>query len=202
MPVYWRILLSGLVVAGQAAAQDIQRIEDEKAGKFAALFAQASGSLTDLPVRVEADLKHARGVMAKGRGALVVPDRRLSVETLKAVDKAILPVGVLYLRLVTPVVAGQTVAPDQHRVIEVNDGNNTVAVAVLPLAAARLADRLVLLVYTGAKSPPIVTSLVETDAQSDWPLEIEARPAAEDRADLILTFLGRYRASIQVAGQN
>jgi hypothetical protein len=67
------------------------------------------------------------------------------------------------------------------------------------LAAAKVADRMVLLIYTTGKTPALVTTLVEVDNAKDLPLDLEAKKAGDNEAMVVLTVLGRYRAAFNVA---
>src|SRR5262249_13726269 len=95
----------------------------------------------------------------------------------------------------TPVVAEQAVPEEQHRTIEVSIKDHKAKVVVMQLAATKVADRLVLLLYTKGKSPALVTTLVETDDAKDQPLHLEAHKGGDGQAVIVLTVLGRYRAS-------
>lgn len=191
-----------LVESPWSAAQDAQRIDGEKAAKVAAALVAGTAGLTDLPVKVTLDTQRAMGLVAHERGGIVVPDSRLTAEALKKVDKDVLSVGFLFLRGITPSIADLATSANQHRQMTVTIEDKTVNVFVLPLAVTRVADRLVLLVYTNRKEPAIVTTLVEYSESKELPLEIEARPVQDQRATLLFSLLGRYRASVDVVVQD
>ena len=185
-----------------AAAEDAKRLESDKAAKLASTLVAETSSMTDLPVKVMADTQRAMGIVAQDRGGVLVPDSRLTAEALKKVDKDVLPVGMLFLLRITPSVADLATSADQHRQITVTIENKTLTVFVLPLAVTRVADRLVLLVYTNRKEPAIVTTLVEYSESKELPLEMEAKPAQDQRATLLLSILGRPRAALDVVAQD
>ncbi len=109
----------------------------------------------------------------------------------------------LYVSRVTLVVGDEPVTADGHRTIEVTVDGHDLTIAVMHLAATRVEGRLVLLVYTNAKAPLVVTSLVEVNEDSKAPLNLEARPGGGDsRATVLLTLGGKYRAVLPVAANN
>ncbi|HLQ47244.1 MAG TPA: hypothetical protein VK137_21040 [Planctomycetaceae bacterium] len=200
----WWLLASLILVIEPrwAAAEDAKRIESDKVAKIAATLVAATSGLSDLPVKVTADTQRAMGVTGQDRGGVLVPDSRLTAEALKKVDKDVLPIGLLFLHRITLSVAEQATPADQHRQITVTVEDETVNVFVLPLAVTRVADRLVLLVYTNRKEPAVVTTLVDFNESKDLPLEMEARPAQDQRATLLFSILGRYRAAADVVAQD
>ena len=200
----WWLLASLILVIEPRwmLAQDAKRMESDKAAKIAATMVAAMSKLSDPPVKVTADTQRAMGVTAHDRGGVLVPDSGLTAESLKKVDKDVLPVGLLFLHRITPSVAELVTAADQHRQITVTVEDKTMTVFVLPLAVTRVAGRLVLLVYTNRKEPAVVTTLVESNESKELPLEMEPRPAQDQRATLLLSLLGRYRAAIDVVAQD
>ncbi len=187
--------------ATTAAADDPQRLEADKVKEVIGPLIEAFAKLADLPLKLELDSKRATGLSAGKVVALVVPDARLTADLLKKLDREVVPLGVLFVHKVTPIVAEQAVAAGEHRTVEVTIRGKEVSVTVLPLAAARVAGRLVLLVYTGGKTPALVTELVEAEENSDWPLDVQARAVGNSRGALVVNVLGRHRAAFPVTGQ-
>lgn len=177
-----------------------ERIGADKAKKIVAPLLEATAKL-ELPLKLTLDGERGTGLKAGKAVLFIIPDSKLTVESLKKLDKEPLPLGVLFAYKVTPITAEQAIAADQHRTVEITVGTDNATVTVLPLAAARIAGRLVLLVYTKDKIPAIVAELVEADEKSDWPLDLDGRQVGNNRAALVVNVLGRYRAAIQVAGQ-
>lgn len=194
------LLISSPARAGEG--EGVKRIEDKKAEKLARLFDGAlKKSDKAAPIKVTADFKKGTGLNARNAAALVVPDAKLTTDAVKALDKGTVPLGVLYLHRITVVAADEPVTADQHRSIEVSADGKEMTVNVLHLAAAKVAGRLVLLVYTNADTPALVTTLVDAEVAADFPLDLEARPVKDDRATLVLTVAGRYRAVVTLAAQ-
>ena len=200
----WLMLALLILVIGPrwSVAEDAKRLESDKAAKIAATLVAATSGLTDLPVKVTADTQRAMGITAHDRGGILVPDSRLTAEALKKGDQDVLPIGLLFLHRITPSVADLAMAADEHRQITVTVDDKSVTVFVLPLAVTRVANRLVLLAYTNRKPPAVVTTLVEYSESKDLPLEMDVRPAQDQRATLLFSVMGRYRASLDVVAQD
>lgn len=195
-------LLGSLLLPALAVAEDAKRIEGEEAQKIAKLLTEASGKLRDLPLKVTPDVEKSVGLRGGDRGAILVPATGLKPEALKAADKEVVPLGMMYARGVTLVVAGQSLAATEHRTVEVTVKEQATKISVMQLGVTKVAGRMVLLVYAGGKEPALVTTLVETTDTKDLPLELEAQKAGDGQANLLLTVLGRYRAAIVVAQQD
>lgn len=193
------VLLFCLLGTLSAAAEDVQRLDPDKAKQIAKPLVEATAKL-ELPFKLTLDGERGTGLQARKVVVLVVPDAKLSADALDKLDKEVLPVGVLYTTKDISLVATElTVPAEQVRTVEISVGNNTASITVLPLAVARVAGRLVLLVYTKDKKPTVVTELTESENKSDWPLDLDAHPVGNNRAALLLNVLGRYRAALQVA---
>jgi hypothetical protein len=76
-----------------------------------------------------------------------------------------------------------------------------VTVNVVALAAARVADRLVLLAYAKDKKPVVVAELNEVEDKTDHVLDVEARNQEEKRAALTINVLGKYKAALRLAAK-
>lgn len=193
--------LSMLFWAGHAHAQDVQRLEPEKVKKYATKLTEAAGKLTDLPFKLTADLDKATALAKDKHAALVVPDAKLSLEAIKKIDTQTLPIGVLYAHKLTPVSVEVAIPLDKHRTVEIEEGDVKATISVMPLAIAKVAGRLVLLAYTSEKTPTLVAPLIEQDDAKDFPLDLEALPAGNNRAVILVHVLGKYRAAIPVTAQ-
>lgn len=195
-------LLGSLLAPASGAAQEVKRLEADEAKKIAQVLTDASSKLDNPALKVAPAIDKSMGLTSNNRGALIVPDSRLTIDSLKNLDKEIVPLGLLYVHRLTPVVADQSVPEDQHRTVEVTIKDKSVKLAVLHLGAAKVADRLVLIMYAGGKAPVSVTTLVEANDAKDHPLDLEARKAGDSQATIILTVLGHYRAAFNIAGQD
>jgi hypothetical protein len=194
--------LLGVVLAClPARAAEPQRIDDEKAKEAAKALVDAIAKL-ELPVKPSVDGTSGTGLHAGKVGVFVVPDTRLTADALKKHEKGVLPLGILFMTdAVTLVSADKPVAAKDHLTTEVTIGDNTVTVNVVALAAARVADRLVLLAYAKGKKPVVVAELNEAEDKTDHVLDVEARKQEEKRAGLTINVLGKYKAALRLAAK-
>lgn len=196
--------LFGIVFAGTAVrAQEPERLDAEKAKKFGGIIAGAIAKIEDLPVKLKLDGEQAMGMTAKDKGAMLIPAAGLTIEAIKKVDKEVVPVGALVLHKVGPAVNGEAISADQFRTVEISIADDkTATITVVPLAAARVAGRLVLLVYGKDKAPLIVGTLSEAQHANSSPLELEVRKGDRDGTALLLIgALGQFRSSVTVVAQ-
>lgn len=195
-------LLAVFVGTGRAPADDATRLDDEKAQLIAKLCTAADAAAKNAaPLKIAPDLERAVGFDLKKRAVLALPTRNLTAATIAKADKEIVPVGVLYMYRITPVVADDPLGADRLRTFDIKpqDGKPELTISAAQLAVTRVAGRLVLLVYAGAKEPVVVTTLVESGEAGDVPLDLEVAAAGEGRGLLIVRAFGKYRAAITVA---
>jgi hypothetical protein len=194
--------LLGVVLAClPARAAEPQRIDDEKAKEAAKILVDSIAKL-ELPVKPSVDGTSGTGLYAGKVGVFVVPDTKLTADALKKHEKGVLPVGILFMTdAVTLVSADKPVAAKDHLRAEVTINNDTLKVNVIALAAARVADRLVLMAYAKDKKPVVVAELNETEDKTDHVLDVEARKQEEKRAALNINVLGKYKAALRLAAK-
>lgn len=180
-------------------AQEVERVDADKVMMFAKPLADLAGGLKDLPVKVTPDVAKAMAIAKGEHAAMIIPDAKLTREAIDKIDREIIPAGYLFLRKITPMIAGSPVPLGQHRTVEFDHDGKTITVAVLPLAIGKIAGRTVLLVYTNEKSATHVTPLHANDAARDYPLDLDAQPGGEGRASLLIHVLGKHRAAIGVS---
>ncbi len=162
-------LLSILASAHLLPAQEVQRVEHSKAEKLAATLVEAASRLDDHGLKISPDVKKVVALEIDEHGGMIVPDAHLTADAIAKVDKEILPVGLIFLKHVTPVVVDSPIAADKHVFVTVTDNGAATKVPVMRLAIARVASRLVLLAYTGESAPrSSPTSLTWTKSPPIW----------------------------------
>lgn len=186
-----------------AEAQEVDALDESKALKVARLCVEASRGLADLPVEVTPSVEDAVGIEGDKRAALVIPDAKLSVESIAAIGEGeIMPAGVMFLHRLAPLVVERALAERRQRVLTVSEGGQQAAISMWPLAVGKVGGQPVLLVYASGASPAIVTTLVMTDAASSHNVTLAAERAGDQRAAFVITVAGSYRAAIPVTRQD
>ena len=200
-PVLTAALLGCLLASLPARAEEPKRIDADKAQEAAKALTDAVAKL-ELPVKTSLDGKAGTGLHAGKVAVFVTPDSKLTADALAKHEKGILPLGVLFSTdSVTVVSADKPVAANDHLTTDVTFEDETVKVNVLTLAAGRVADRLVLLVYAKGKKPVVVAELNESEEKTDHVIDLEARKVGDKRAALVVNVLGKYKASLQLAAK-
>src|SRR5207245_8588541 len=104
---------------------------------------------------------------------MVLPDKRLSEETLARAGADVTPVGHLWMRRLAPAVDG-TVAPgDKLRIVTVTTQNNEeLKLPFCLLGVRKGGDGLELLVFGKDKEPVAKLPLKKVSAQAETPIEL------------------------------
>src|SRR5258706_6497745 len=98
-----KTILSLLVLATFALAQEVQQVPAEQAHKIALKVIDALGTPADAPFAVEPDADKPVGLKGGGdTGLLAMPDKKLTPEKLSAAGKDASPLGHLWMRNVVP----------------------------------------------------------------------------------------------------
>jgi hypothetical protein len=187
-----------LLLAGALLAQERVPAEDaQKAGKQ---LAEQSAKL-DVPaqVKVEPDADKAFAIHHEKVAALVMPDKKLSADTLSKAGKDVVPVGQLWMRRMVPVVEGKSTVNDKLRMIKITIKDEEEPLPLCLLGVRKKGDGLELLVYGKDKEPLLTLPLTKADARQDLPIEFDGKKNDNDTATLTINLLGKYEAKLIVA---
>jgi hypothetical protein len=191
-----------IVAVSIATTQAQERVPQRDAERLAKLFAAQAARLSDLQIKSEADSSKPFSVAKSDLGALVIPDRKLSEETLRKASKEVTPVGQLWLRNLTCVADGKPTPNDRLRLVTVTVKNEDHSLPFFLLGVRKKGDEsLELLFYAKDKEPLLVLPVERVDAKQDLPIELEATKGDNDTGILTLTILGKFRAKLTVARQ-
>ncbi len=196
-----KLLPALLLFTSIAAAQNIEQVSAEQAGKIARKVTAALGSPSDAPFSVDADVEKSGGIKGAGEmGMLAVPDRKLTPEVLAAAGKEITALGHLWMRSVVPVVSNVAADPAALRTVGVTDKDTEAKVEVYYLGVAKNdAGGLELGLYTKTKEPILKVPFVKTDAApSSTPIALDGHKEGENTGVLVVTVFGSYKADVIV----
>ena len=178
-----------------------ERVPREQCLKAACQLSLDLKQLLDTPIPTDPDIKHAVGVAREEHGGLVMPETRLSADTLAKAGKEPTPIGQLWLLKILPLRDGQPVKAEELRMVTiVGPANSPRTVAQCVLAIQKNADgKLELLVIGKEKKPMLTVPLKETAAAApgEDPIDISAA-AQNDTAVVTLKIVGKYEASFEV----
>lgn len=188
----------GLVLCACQLAAD-EQLPPERAQKAAELVAAEAAKLNDLQIKTEVDTAKPFGLKKGELAALVIPDKGLSQERLDKAAKDVLPVGQLWFKALTPVVAGSAASADKLRLVKVTTQNGDLELPLLLLGARKKpGGKLELVVYAKAKEPLLVLPLEPSSRNQDQPIELEGQGEGE-MGTLIVHVLGKHQAKLPVA---
>lgn len=171
-----------------------------QAQEAARLLAGQAAKATDLPVKPDVDPEKPYGLKEGMVAALVIPDKGLTAEKVGQAGQGVLPVGQLWLRGLTPVVAGEATPGDKLRLIKVTVKNEDHELPLLLLGARKGAGgKPELLVYARGKEPLLTLPLEAADRNQEQPIELEGEKGENERGTLVLHVAGKYRARLPLA---
>lgn len=191
------VALVALVLAAFAlhAQEPLSRAD---AVKFAATLNFDLAKLADTPIPTDADVKRPFGLRAERRGGLVVPEAKLSADTLARVGPDVQPVGQLWLAGLVPMRDGAAVPSGQLKLVTVSHEGRDVTLPLCVLGVRKPAGgNLELLVYGKAKTPLIVAKLTKAAREQSAPIEFTAEREG-DAARVKLSLCGSYEAEFSV----
>lgn len=180
-------------------AQD--RIPEEAALKYAKLFVKQA-KIENPQIAVEPDVEKPYGFRAGEGGALAIPDKNLSEDTVaKATDKPV-PVAQLWMRRMTLVVDEKAAPNDRLRLVTVKVNEEEHALPMFLVGASKKANgTLQLLIYGKDQKPLLSLPLEKIDGKVEAPVEIDGKKADDTRGDVTVRLLGKYQAKFKVAPQ-
>ena len=184
-------------LASAAGAQEIAATPLDEAQKAAHKVA-ASLSLTDAPLAIDADLDKPHLVKGGGGGAMIIPDKKLTAETLAAAGETPVPVGQLWLLKATVAENGHPVAEDKTRHVAVEDGDKEIRLQLFLLGAAKNARGTLDLVVFAKDKTPLLRLPLEKGAGTSpqLPAELAGQKNDEGSATLTLRLAGGYQARL------
>ena len=189
------ITLTVLTSLQLASAQD--RLERDDALKYAALVSADASQLQNTPIPTSVDLKQPVALQDGEYGSMVLPQAKLSLESLAKAGELAVPVGQLWLLKLTPVRDGSRIEADELRLASVRHDGETTTVPQCALAVRRNAGALQLLVFGKGKEPVLKLPLKEIKADQEAPIDISAERIG-DEGRITLRILGKYEAKLTV----
>jgi len=189
-----------LFLALGSLAQAQEAIPLEEAQKAARMLVSAVGTPRDLPFAVEADIERPAGLKGGEAGVLVLPDRKLTAETVASAGQTFVPVGQLWSLKATLAADGRGFAGDRLRLVTVGDGERVRQVQFFLLGVVKNQQGALELGVFGQGAEPLCrVALQKAGAgRQDFPLELTGAKTGEQSARLTLRVLGQYTADLDV----
>lgn len=191
-------LIACLLLSGLATARAQEQVPREEALKGAFLACLDLKEMLNNPIPLDPDVKRPVAVHDGDYGGLVLPETKLTAETLAKAGKDVTPVGQLWMLKLTPMSDGQVVPLSKLRMVHLKNEYREVDVACCALGVRKDANgALELLIYGKDKEPVLRAPLKAISSPQDNPIEISGE--RRDNAGLVtLRLVGKYEASFKV----
>jgi hypothetical protein len=188
------------ILVSLVAAQD--RLAQDEARRYAKVCVKQLGSLDDAQIEMDVDVEKPCAVRGEGGGAMAIPDKKLTKEKLAKAGKDVVPVGQVWLRKWTVVVAGKPVPNDKLRVVTIKVDDKDRPMPLLFVGVRKKEKiHLELVVYAKDSKPLLTLPLKRVDFIQDLPVEMEWQRGEKDTDSLTLTVLGKYQSVLPVTRQ-
>lgn len=186
------ILAVGLL-ARPVAAQET--VPDDQAKKIAELLVQAAAK-AKTPVKVEVDADQPFAKKKDERGAMVIPVKGLTAETVAKAEKDFVPLGQLWMRGVAPVADNKVVDKNKINYVTIEHDGQEVVVTLYFIGVQKVKDELSVVVLGKDKTPLVTVPLAKADEKLEKPLEFLVDVNGDERATVILQLLGKHKAKL------
>ena len=192
------LLLTTLALAHTVGAQEAAPLEE--AQKAARKVNAALPTLSSVPITVDADLEKPHLVKGGNGGVMIIPDKKLTADTLANAGAAIMPVGQLWMLKVGIVRDGKLLPADQLRTVTITDSDKDRILQIYLLGVRKSGQGALELVLFGKDATPLMTAALSADSGSAQalPLEITGRKTGEDTATMDLRLFGRYHTEMSL----
>jgi hypothetical protein len=192
------MLVSAFVLAGFSVAQAQDAIPREDALKAAFFVCRDLPKMLETPIPTDPDVKRPVGVHADHRGLMILPECKLSPDTIAKAGTAVAPLGQLWTLRVFPLVDGQPASNDQLRMVDVNTDQETLSAALCALGVRKGSDgKPELLIYGKGKEPLVHVPLTAISEKQENPIEVSAERQG-NTGTVTVKILGKYQASFTV----
>jgi len=193
------ILALALFLAGGGMAGSQEPMPRDEALKAAFTACQDLEKMLGTPIPTDPDVKRPVGVRAEGRGLMVLPESKLSLDQLAKAGAEVVPVGQLWLLKIAPTVEGRPANSDRLKTVNLTIDQGDVTLTLCALAVRKAGGgQPELLVYGKDKQPLLGTPLAKTSGKQENPIEVFAEREG-DGAAVTLKILGSYTASFRVS---
>ncbi len=190
-------LASLVLIVGVATAQE--RVPDDKARQIAKLLTEHAAKAKP-PFKTTVDEEKPFAYTHMELGAMVLPVKGLTANTLAKAGKDITPIGQFWMKGLAPQVEGKLVSADQLNQLTISHDGQDVTVTLYILGVRKGAKGLEMALCTKNKKPLLVAPIEQVEVKQELPLEFEPKKG-EQSADLIFTCEGKYRFKFTIAKQ-
>lgn len=192
------LLATGLLWA-IPAIQAQEQLPRREALKLAFYLSADLQVLQKTPIATDVDVKHPVALRDGDYGALVLPEAKLSADSMARAGSDVVAVGQLWLRKLTPIRDGDAISGSELQIVKLEVDGQTESVAQCALGVkGDGSGGLDLLVFGRDKSPLLKAPLKNIEGRQDTPISLQAERTNDEAGRITLRILGRYEASLKV----
>jgi hypothetical protein len=175
-----------------------EKLPREEALKYAFAVAADLKQLQGTPIATDVDLKQPVAIHDGDYGGMVLPEAKLTAETIAKAGEKVVPVGQLWFLKLTPMCDGEAVSASKLRMVTLNHEGDQYTVPQCALGVQRNSSGALELVVFGKGAEPVAKAALKTvDTKQDVPIDISAERES-DSGKVTLNILGKYTATISV----
>ena len=191
-------IVAAVLLTGILAIQAQERLPREEALKYAFIVSANLKEMLKTPIPTDPDVKRPVAVRDGDYGGMVLPEAKLSAETLAKVGTEVVPIGQLWLHKLAPLSGGQVALPSKLHKVHVSAGDQEGDAVCCALGVKKNADAgLELLVFGKDKEPLARAPMKAISATQENPIEMSSE-RQDDRGVVVLKLLGKYEARFDV----
>jgi len=180
-----------------ATAQAQERLPREEALKYAFFLTADLKALLGTPIPTDPDVKQPVAVREGDYGGMVLPESKLTAESIAKAGSSVVPVGQLWMVKLVPLVDGSPVGDGKLRKVHVKAGDAEADVPCCALGVRKSGDGLELLVYGKDTEPVLRAPLKSISSTQEVPIDLEGE-RTDQGGRITLKFFGKYQATFMV----
>jgi hypothetical protein len=193
-----RNIIAALLLTGLVASQAQEKLSREETLKYAFFVCADLKEMLNTPIPTDPDVKRPVAVRDGDFGGMILPEAKLSADTLANAGKEAKSVGQLWLLGLAPMNAGEVVPASKLRKVHVRATDQEADAVCCALGVSKDPDRgLELVIYGKDKEPVTRAPMKLVSGEQENPIEMSAE-RKDDSGVITLKLLGKYEATFSV----
>ena len=189
-------MLALMLVLSVRYATAQERVADEEARKIAKVLIEAGAKLKG-PLTVEADADKPYAKRKDDHGAMLVPAKALTTDTIEKASKDIAPVGLLFMRNLSIVADDKLLPAASFKSVSFTHNDQEVTVMMAYVGVKKEKDQPALVVLGNDRKPLVTLPLEKADEKLVSPLEFLVTIEG-NRASIVVQVLGKFKTRLKV----
>lgn len=190
------LCLAILTLTLTVSAQEV--LTQEQLEKAVPRILERAADQENLQLKLDGDGAKAFGMKAKDHAAVIIPNKGLTAESFKKLDKEVLVLGQLWLARLAPAVDGKPVPNSSLRLVKFVEKEKEQNLPLQLLGVQKTGEKIELVVYAKGKEPLLRLPLTRTDFKQELPLELDMRKLSDDLGIIDINIFGQFNAGLTV----